>query len=134
MGVACVASMLRSVLAKKGNAKGNAASVTRSSLLFSSLLSSKEYCLADCLKCEDFGKAWDLWVKHRWEKKAPLTPTSVFQQLTEFGEWGCKRSVAAIRHTIKKGWQGIREPDNGQGGLFDQAKDTRTAKELLGDD
>ena len=82
-----------------------------SSLVYSSLLSSEKYCLADCLKCDEFATAWDLWVRHRKDIKKPLTPTSVSQQLAEFGEWGCKRSVVAIRYTIKKGWQGIREPD-----------------------
>lgn len=116
---------------KKGNAKGNAAGVTPSSLLFSSLLSSSKE-IGDCLKCDEFGEAWDEWVQHRVEIKKPLTPTSVRNQLRTFTGWGCKRSVDAIRYTIEKGWQGIREPDerplfgNGQ-------RDTRTVKELLGE-
>jgi hypothetical protein len=59
----------------------------------------------------DFAPVWRLWVSHRREIKKPLTETQTDAQLKEFGEWGPERSIVAIRHTIAKGWQGIREPD-----------------------
>ena len=45
------------------------------------------------------------------EIKKKLTPTSVTAQLREFSEWGEARSIRAIFHTIKKGWQGLKEPE-----------------------
>lgn len=60
---------------------------------------------------EGFRETWTVWCKHRREIKAPLTPTSVNQQLKRFAEWGEDRATAAILHTIEKGWQGLREPE-----------------------
>jgi hypothetical protein len=59
----------------------------------------------------EFQEEWESWVKHRVQIKKPLTAEQVKKQLQEFGEWGVERAVAAIRHTVKKGWQGIREPE-----------------------
>jgi hypothetical protein len=58
-----------------------------------------------------FVRAWTDWQQHRREIKKPLKPTSAKKQLTQFLDWGIQRSIAAIDHTIAKGWQGIREPD-----------------------
>lgn len=55
--------------------------------------------------------AWLLWCKHRAEIKKPLKPTMVEQQLSQFVQWGQNRSIAAIRHTVARGWQGIQEPE-----------------------
>lgn len=55
--------------------------------------------------------AWLLWCKHRTEIKKPLKPTMVEQQLSQFVQWGQSRSIAAIRHTVARGWQGIQEPE-----------------------
>jgi len=38
------------------------------------------------------------------------------QQLNQFVEWGESRSIAAIRHTVAKGWQGIQEPEHRRNG------------------
>jgi hypothetical protein len=62
-----------------------------------------------------FQQAWLLWVKHRREIKKPLTPTQAQTQLEEFSQWGIPRAVAAIKHTVAKGWQGIREPEQSEG-------------------
>lgn len=59
-----------------------------------------------------FTAAWGMWCSHRLEKKKPLTPTSVAQQLELLSEWGEPRAVAAIKHTVAKGWEGIREDDS----------------------
>lgn len=59
----------------------------------------------------DFISAWELWEKHRFEKKHKLTPTTIKAQLQKCGEWGKVRSIAAINHSIEKGWLGLFEPD-----------------------
>lgn len=63
----------------------------------------------------EFREWWAKWVKHRNEKKAPLTRTNAETLIAEFRDWGIERSIAAIRYTIRQGWQGIREPEQ-QGG------------------
>jgi len=102
----------------KSHAKSNASSVTASSLLFSSLTSSvldSGESVPESLRTEQFQKSWNDWVSHRSEIKKPLKPTQVAAQLKEMQAMGEGRAVAAIRHTISKGWQGLREPEqNGQ--------------------
>ena len=63
------------------------------------------------LDTDAFREAWTLWCRHRREIKKPLKPTMAEQQLNQFVEWGETRAIAAIRHTIARGWQGIQEPD-----------------------
>lgn len=58
-----------------------------------------------------FQEAWKDWESHRREIKKPLTRTSRKQQLASLAAMGERRAIAAIRHTIFKGWQGIREPE-----------------------
>ena len=59
---------------------------------------------------EAFSQAWQMWEQHRKEKKKPLTPTSVTKQFEELLAMGEKRAIAAINHSITRGWQGIFEP------------------------
>ena len=68
------------------------------------------------LDTDAFREAWTLWCRHRREIKKPLKPTMAEQQLNEFVEWGEARSIAAIRHTVAKGWQGIQEPEHRRNG------------------
>ena len=71
------------------------------------------------LQTPEFAAAWERWGQHRREIKKPLTPTSSDRQLASLASMGPARAVAAIDHTIEKGWQGIREPDVGrQPGLY----------------
>lgn len=58
-----------------------------------------------------FKEAWSQFQAHRSEIRKPLRPTSTKLCLRELGQMGEARAVAALRHTIAKGWQGIREPD-----------------------
>lgn len=58
-----------------------------------------------------FGLAWDDFKKHRKEIRKKLTPTATKQTLVDLAAIGEQRAIAAIRHTIGKGWQGIREPE-----------------------
>ena len=55
--------------------------------------------------------AWDDWIRHRREIRKPLTVTCAAKQVAQFEKWGETRAIAAIEHTILKGWQGLREPD-----------------------
>jgi hypothetical protein len=64
-----------------------------------------------CFESQAFLKAWEDWQEHRREIKKPLTPKASDEQMKEFRAWGEARAITAIRHTIRKGWQGIREPD-----------------------
>lgn len=73
-----------------------------------------------------FRNAWSDWQQHRKEIKKPLTPTSTKQQLRNFAEMGEARSIAAIRHTIGNGWQGIREPDAPRGTAPPKPRDFRS--------
>jgi hypothetical protein len=59
---------------------------------------------------EAFAGAWEDWQQHRREKKKPLTPTSAKSQFKAFLEWGEARSIMAIEHSIRNGWQGVFEP------------------------
>lgn len=75
--------------------------------------------IPEALKTPDFVSAFDRWEKHRREIRHALTPTSRAALLKKIGEWGPARGVAAINHSIEKGWQGLFEPngaDNDQGG------------------
>lgn len=61
-----------------------------------------------------FRKAWAQWVSHRSEIKKPVTATSGLKNLQTMAAWGESRAIAAIDHTILKGWQGLREPDGNE--------------------
>lgn len=58
-----------------------------------------------------FLKAWDEFRTHRRQIKKPLTPLAEEKSLAMLEEMGERRALAAINHTIAKGWQGLREPD-----------------------
>jgi hypothetical protein len=60
---------------------------------------------------EAFRAAWSDFVKHRGQLKKKFTPLAMEYALRELGEMGEARAIACIRHTISKGWQGLREPD-----------------------
>jgi hypothetical protein len=62
-----------------------------------------------------FAAAWADWQTHRREIKKPLTGKSMEMQMAEFKRWGEDRAIKAIRHTIAKGWQGIREEETRTG-------------------
>lgn len=66
--------------------------------------------IPETLKTPEFLAAWTEWTRHRREIRKPLKPTSTKAQLRDLAEMGVQRAIAAIRYTISKGWQGIREP------------------------
>ena len=55
---------------------------------------------------------WNNWEQHRIEIKKKLTPTTKRQQLAKLAEMGEARAIAALKHSLAGGWQGIFEPDN----------------------
>lgn len=57
----------------------------------------------------DFKLFWQNWQQHRAEKKASLTPTAIRQQLERLAEMGEERAIAALKHSMANGWQGIYE-------------------------
>ena len=59
-----------------------------------------------------FAEIWKRWRTHRTEIRKPLKPTQEAEQLREMQALGELRATACILHTIAKGWQGLREPDN----------------------
>lgn len=59
----------------------------------------------------EFSEVWMKWKKHRSEIRKPLKPTMMAESLEELAKMGESRAIAAIKHTIAKGWQGIREPE-----------------------
>ena len=59
----------------------------------------------------DFKLFWANWQQHRAEKKAKLTPTATKQQLDRLAEMGEERAIAALKHSMANGWQGIYEPN-----------------------
>ena len=76
----------------------------------------------------DFKTAWDEWNQHRREKKKPLTPLAVKKQFSQFIEIGEKRAIAAINHSILKGWTGIFEQSKG----FDNKPDKEHTDPITG--
>jgi hypothetical protein len=80
--------------------------------------------LPECLQTDAFREAWSEWVKHRTEIHKPLKPTQVAAQLRQMADWGEPRAVVALKHTVAKGWQGLREPDepSGQKPAFQQQR------------
>ena len=65
---------------------------------------------------EDFVRSWASWCRHRSEIKKPLTPQATTEQLAKLRDMGESRAIAAIRHSVAGGWQGIFEPDGFRGG------------------
>lgn len=58
-----------------------------------------------------FAALWAEWKIHRREINRPLKKTSALRQLKMLARIGEERAIAMIEHTIFKGWQGLREPD-----------------------
>jgi uncharacterized protein YdaU (DUF1376 family) len=59
-----------------------------------------------------FPESWSRWISFRRDElRKPVTQLSGEQALREIEAWGPERGVRAIEHTIARGWQGLREPD-----------------------
>ena len=63
------------------------------------------------LDCDEFRSAWSDYEQYRKESRVkPLQPRSVESKFAELSEWGKETAIAAIRETIKQGYQGIFHP------------------------
>lgn len=62
------------------------------------------------LDTPEFRAAWERWKTHRREIRHTLKPTTAASQLRTLEAWGVARAIAAIDHTVFKGWQGLVEP------------------------
>lgn len=57
-----------------------------------------------------FLEAWDMYERHRMEKRKKLTPLAARQQLKSLDAMGVERAIAAIHYSVGNGWTGIFEP------------------------
>jgi hypothetical protein len=75
----------------------------------------KEHEVADAqvlpFDSSDFKLFWSSWEQHLKEKKKPLKPTTRKMQLAKLFEMGEERAIAALKHSMTNGWQGIFEPE-----------------------
>jgi hypothetical protein len=67
--------------------------------------------LTGTLDTPELQAEWGAFAQHRRELRKPLTPQATKHAADELAEMGPERALRALRHTIAKGWQGIREPD-----------------------
>ena len=63
---------------------------------------------------ETLQKEWEAWQQHRRERRNALTPIARGRQLNKLRKIGVERAVAALRHSIENGYQGIFEPRDRQ--------------------
>jgi DNA-binding PadR family transcriptional regulator len=62
------------------------------------------------LDTPEFNTAWNEFLQHRKEKRAPMTPTAQKNMFGKFTAWGVESAVAAIDTAISNGWTGVFEP------------------------
>ena len=62
---------------------------------------------------DEFAEAWAEWETHRREIRKTITPTTRKKQLKALADIGEARAIAAIAHSIEKGWTGIFERSGG---------------------
>jgi hypothetical protein len=60
---------------------------------------------------QDLQAAWLEWCTHRSQIRKPLTRNSAHTQIDWLSSMTPEHAVTTIRHTIRNGWQGLREPD-----------------------
>jgi hypothetical protein len=108
-------------------AKNGSSSSISSSTSTSELISTNVDILP--FSSPDFLMFWSNWEQHRIEIKKKLTPTTKKQQLAKLGEMGEARAIAALKHSLAGGWQGIFEPDN-KTSKQTQSRDDRHPNEL----
>ena len=59
---------------------------------------------------DSFHKVWDDWVEYRKERKKPLTPTTIKQQLEFLSNQNEHDATQSIILSIRNGWLGIFPP------------------------
>lgn len=63
------------------------------------------------LRTPKFAAVFAKYLEHLVSKKKPLGRVQQEFLIEELAEMGHDRAVAAMKHTIARGWQGLREPD-----------------------
>jgi hypothetical protein len=74
--------------------------------------------LPDPLNTDAFTEIWVKWYRHLTEKYDGLGQTQGEIQLERLAEMGEKRAIRALKHTVDRGWKGLREPDKDHGRNF----------------
>jgi hypothetical protein len=62
------------------------------------------------LDTAEFRAAWNDWLAHRREIRKPAGPTAQRKALAGMVKLGIQRAIAAIEHSVARGWLGIFEP------------------------
>jgi hypothetical protein len=62
---------------------------------------------------EAFGKVWNDWMQYRNERKKPLTPTTIKQQIEFLSNLNENDATQSIILSIRNGWLGIFPPSGG---------------------
>ena len=81
--------------------------------------------LPNSLDTPDFLTAWKLFLRHRVEKRAKLTPIAATRMLAKLAKYGPVVSVQAINRAIENGWQGIF-PENETNGDTNPRRKSQT--------
>lgn len=68
------------------------------------------------LDTKAFGDAWRRWVRHKQEKRNPVTPISVAACFEWLAEIGHDRAITAINHSVVSGWDSIHEASGRRSG------------------
>ncbi len=64
----------------------------------------------DLMAAPELSEAWGKWVQHRSEIHHKLTPMAAREQIKEIRALGPDRAIAAIKHSVANGYQGLFEP------------------------
>ncbi len=68
--------------------------------------------LPPSLDTDEFKAEWADFIAHRAAAKKKLTPQAARKQLAKLEAMGHDRAVAAVKHSVGNGWQGIFEPEH----------------------
>ncbi|MBE2223144.1 MAG: replication protein [Anaerolineae bacterium] len=63
------------------------------------------------LKTPEFEDAWVLWFRHLIDKGSYLGQVAGEVELARLAEWGSDRAVEAIKHSVRRQWLSIHEPN-----------------------
>lgn len=68
--------------------------------------------IPEALDTPEFKETWLMWLTHRKQIRKPMNLVSQDLKLKTLSQWGPERAIAAIRHSVENGWQGLFEPKN----------------------
>lgn len=84
------------------------------------------------LRTEEFFCAWEILIKHKKQKRHPLTESSVKLLLKKLSKWGPERAVSAIEWSVENNWTGVFENDSPhkKNGVAHESASDRRKREL----